>query len=148
MKNQNVPISKGQLLAAVERWTTAHWGRANFARLAAEAGIGLGTAARLKDPEVTIGLDKVHAIAQCFGVEIWEFLDPAIDPKARTAPLSPEVQTLGRELDALPVRSKEQVLRVAWQVIELAKDLAGQAEHSEQPELLRLPAPQNSTSTD
>lgn len=148
MKNHNIPISKGQLLAAVERWTTARWGRANFARLAQESGIGLGTAARLKDPEVSIGIDKVHAIAQCFGVEIWEFLDPAIDPTARREPLSPEAQALGRELDALTSQRKEQVLAIARQVIGLAKDLEAVAGDEHPPALLQLPAPQVSSQDD
>lgn len=146
MKTNNVATSKALLLNAVERWTTAHWGRPNFARLAAEAGIGLGTAARLKDPEVTIGLDKVHAIAQCFGVEIWEFLNPSVNPLGCRSQLSPEAHALGLSIDEMPQEERQKVLIVLNQVIDLAKDLKDPKPDDFGASLLCLPAPPSTQS--
>lgn len=123
---KHVTDSKALLWTAVEKWCVAKWGRVNLSRLATESGIGLGTAARLKDHDVTIGLDKVQAIASCFGVSLWQFLDPATDPTQPLTTLSPEATELARAFDKIAdPAAKRKTYAVAAQVIEFAQTPTG-----------------------
>lgn len=58
-----------------------HYGQENLTRLAKECGIGLGTAARIKKQNTSVGLDVLHAIANRFDVSPWQLLVPGFDPQ-------------------------------------------------------------------
>lgn len=124
--SKHLTDSKALLWSAVEKWSVAKWGKVNLSRLATESGIGLGTSARLKDPEVTIGLDKIQAIASVFGVPIWQFLDPSSDPLHPHQPLSPEATSLAHTLDRItdPI-ARRKAYAVAVQVIDFAQTPPG-----------------------
>jgi len=57
-----------------------HYGEENLSRLARECSIGLGTAARIKKQQTSVGIDILHAIATRFGLAPWQLLVPGFDP--------------------------------------------------------------------
>lgn len=119
--NTTPDASKQLLWHAVERLMLARYGKVNFTRLASESGIGLGTAARLKDEESTIGLDKVAAIARTFGLQLHELLDPNFDPKKKTTPLSPEAMDLALNFDRIrDIPARHRAYAIASQMLEFA----------------------------
>jgi hypothetical protein len=58
------------------------WGGENLNRLAREAKIGPGTAARLKAQETSVGLQVLDQIAEAFDVATWQLLVPGMDAEA------------------------------------------------------------------
>lgn len=70
------PDSRQVLWSNVAALMTHRWGEENLNRLAREAGIGLGTAARLKAQATSVGLELVDRLALCFHVEPWQLLVP------------------------------------------------------------------------
>lgn len=126
MKNKLTTDSKALLWSAVEKWSVFKYGKINLSRLAVDSGIGLGTAARLKDLDVTVGIDKVQAIASSFGVSLWAFLDPSTDPNNPSPTYSPEATDLARSLDRLsdPI-ARRMAYATALQIIEFAQRSPG-----------------------
>ena len=59
-----------------------HWKGENLTRLEREAGIGPGSATRLKEQKTSVGLELVDKIAHVFGVEAWQLLVPGLNPRA------------------------------------------------------------------
>jgi Cro/C1-type HTH DNA-binding domain len=57
-----------------------HWGRENLTRLSRDAGIGPGTASRIKACETSIGLDVLSDIAKVFHLQPWQLLVDGLDP--------------------------------------------------------------------
>ena len=57
-----------------------HYGGENLARLSRDCGIGLGTAARIKKQQTSVGIDVLHRIASHFGLAPWQVLVPGLDP--------------------------------------------------------------------
>lgn len=57
-----------------------HWGRENLTRLSRDAGIGPGTASRIKAGETSVGLDVLVDIAEVFGLQPWQLLVDGMDP--------------------------------------------------------------------
>lgn len=126
MNNKYTTDSKALLWSAVEKWSIFKYGKINLSRLAVDSGIGLGTAARLKDLDVTVGIDKVQAIASSFGVSLWAFLDPSTDPNNPAPIYSPEAADLARSLDRLsdPI-ARRMAYATASQIIEFAQRSPG-----------------------
>lgn len=59
-----------------------HWRGENLTRLAREAGIGPGSATRLKEQKTSVGLELVDKLARVFGLEVWQLLVPGLNPRA------------------------------------------------------------------
>lgn len=122
MSTKQTTDSKALLWAAVERWSVAKYGKINLSRLATDSGIGLGTAARLKDMDVTIGIDKVQAIAESFGLPIWQFLDPSVTPYSPATTFSPQAAEIARAFDRLTDPAAQRMAyATATQIIEFAR---------------------------
>lgn len=58
-----------------------HWRGENLTRLAREAGIGPGSASRIKAQTTSVGLELIDKVARVFGVEVWQLLVPGINPR-------------------------------------------------------------------
>ena len=70
------PDSRQVLWANVSALMVQRWGEENLNRLAREAEIGLGTAARLKKQTTSVGLELVDKLARGLHVEPWQLLVP------------------------------------------------------------------------
>ena len=57
-----------------------HYGKENLTRLAKEAGIGPGSASRLKECKTSLGVELVDKLAAAFHVEAWQLMVPGFDP--------------------------------------------------------------------
>lgn len=103
------------------------WGGENLTRLAREAGVGPGTATRLKEGKTSVGLDVVQRIARAFGLEPWQLLIPGLDP-ARLPEymrLSPQAADVARMLDAIEDALRKQAAHaLIVQMVELANPAA------------------------
>jgi len=51
--------------------------------VAAASGVGRSTIDRARKAEVSLRVDNIGQIAKAFGVEPWELLHPALEPKSR-----------------------------------------------------------------
>ena len=60
----------------------ARYGKENLTRLAKDAGIGPGTASRIKEHETSVGIDVLDAIAKAFKVSAWQLLVPGLNVQA------------------------------------------------------------------
>lgn len=58
-----------------------HYGGENLAKLSRDCGIGLGTSARIKKQQTSVGIDILHQIASRFGLAPWQLLVPGFDPE-------------------------------------------------------------------
>lgn len=101
---------------------TSRWGAVNINRLSRESGVGLGTVARLKTDDNSIGLDKLDRFAQLFGVDPWKLLHPSFEAVMdRHQALSPMALDVARSLDEITdpaAQSRAHALVV--QVLQLA----------------------------
>ncbi|GAB3367393.1 MULTISPECIES: helix-turn-helix domain-containing protein [Giesbergeria] len=94
--------TKQNLWRSLELLMQRHYGGVNLNRLSRESGVGLGTVARLRSDETSIGLDKLDKLAATFGVAPWDLLRPDFDPAATCIErLSPIAVELGRTLDSI-----------------------------------------------
>lgn len=94
--------TKQNLWRSLELLMERHYGGVNINRLSRESGVGLGTVARLKSLDSSIGLDKLDRLAETFGVVPWDLLRPDFDPAATCIErLSPMAVELGRTLDSI-----------------------------------------------
>lgn len=73
--------SRAVLWANILALMEHHWGRENLTRLAAGAGIGPGSATRLKQQKTSVGVELLDKIAALFHVHAWQLLVPGLDPK-------------------------------------------------------------------
>lgn len=73
--------SRKALWESVAALMTHHWGAVNLSRLAREAGIGPGSATRLKEQQTSVGIELIDKIADLFGAQSWQLLVPGYDPK-------------------------------------------------------------------
>lgn len=96
-----VQKSKELLWHGIQRHMLARDGSVSLYRLSKDAGIGMGTAARLRDLTVSTGLDTVEAIAAGLNTTIWQLLDPTHDPVTSIKSLSPQALELARAFDRL-----------------------------------------------
>jgi hypothetical protein len=73
-----------------------HYGRENLSRLARDAGIGPGSATRIKVAETSVGLEVIDKIAAAFNLDPWQLLVPGFNPRNPPVlkPVSPEEQKL------------------------------------------------------
>lgn len=55
-----------------------HWGAENLNRLARQAKIGPGSAARIKEARTAVRINTLEKIARTFGVEPWMLLAPGL----------------------------------------------------------------------
>ena len=62
----------------VQALMVAKYGAENLTRLAFDAGVGLGTATRIKQASTSVGLDVIAKIATVFGVAPWQLLAPGL----------------------------------------------------------------------
>lgn len=91
---------KAILWANVSALMRHHWGKENLTRLSREAGIGPGTATRMKEQSTSIGLEVLQSVARCFDLQAWHLLTPNLDPT------NPPVIYLCREEASLYARMK------------------------------------------
>lgn len=117
----------------------ARYGKINVLRLATETGIGLGTAARLKDAESSIGIDKVEQLANAMGLPLWQLLDPSVDPSHPPAPMSPQALELARKLDAI---SEPEARARTYAAISYVLDIAHKPADPEPPPPLPSSSPE------
>jgi len=73
--------TKATLWENVHALMVKHWGKENQSRLAEVAGVGLGTIARIKQKQTSVGLDVIERIAEHFHIAPWQLLVPGMDPK-------------------------------------------------------------------
>lgn len=99
--------SKKLLAAAVMALMTKHYGGENISRLAKDCKIGLGSAARVRDGETSVGLDIVDKIAEHFHVKPWELLVQGFSPDNR-----PTLQPLSEQERKLYARLAEAVKEI------------------------------------
>lgn len=71
--------SKAVLWHNVSALMKAKYGKENLTKMAADAAIGPGTAARIKEQKTSVGLDVIDTLAQLFKVEPWQLLVPQLD---------------------------------------------------------------------
>lgn len=71
--------SRTVLWESVSRLMRKKYGKDNLTRLAKDAGIGPGTATRIKDQETSVGIENLDKIADVFGVQAWQLLTPNLD---------------------------------------------------------------------
>jgi transcriptional regulator with XRE-family HTH domain len=62
----------------VQALMVAKYSAENLTRLAFDAGVGLGTATRIKQASTSVGLDVIAKIATVFGVAPWQLLAPGL----------------------------------------------------------------------
>jgi hypothetical protein len=81
-----------------------HYGEENLLRLSKEARIGLGSAARLKGQETSVGIDLLDKVAARFKLQPWQLLvaDFDADNPPELATISPIALDVARMLDAIP----------------------------------------------
>lgn len=58
-----------------------HYGQENLSRLAKDCHIGLGTVARIKKQNTSVGIEVLHSIATRFDISPWQLLVPDFDPE-------------------------------------------------------------------
>lgn len=114
--------SKATLWTNLVEVMTARWGHPNINRLARESGVGLGTVARLKQSDMSVGMDKLDKIAACFGLQPWQLLHPQFfKGGAQAMMLSPMAVTIGKSLDAITdPEAHQRAYALAVQVVQLA----------------------------
>lgn len=62
-----------------------HYKKENLTRLAADTGIGPGTASRIKAQNTSVGIDVLEKIAVKFHLQPWQLLVEGLDPVAPPA---------------------------------------------------------------
>ena len=80
--------SKAVLWRNVLALMVKKYGKENLTRFATEAGIGPGTATRMKDQATSVGVDVLEKSADVFGVEPWQLLLPEGQPKTTNKDLN------------------------------------------------------------
>lgn len=102
-----------------------HYGAVNINRLSRDSGVGLGTVARLKGTDHSIGLDKVDKLAAVFKVEAWQLLDPSFDPTVKKpaagSSFSPMATRIASEFDSIADAQRQ---AMAFALVTNALDLA------------------------
>jgi transcriptional regulator with XRE-family HTH domain len=73
--------TKATLWENVHALMVQHWGEENQSRLAKVCDVGLGTIARIKRMQTSVGLDVLERIAEHFHMSPWQLLVPGMDPK-------------------------------------------------------------------
>jgi transcriptional regulator with XRE-family HTH domain len=73
--------TKATLWENVHALMLKHWGEENQSRLAKVCGVGLGTIARIKQQQTSVGLDVIERIAEHFHISPWQLLVPGMDAK-------------------------------------------------------------------
>lgn len=71
---------KAILWANVQALMHHHYKKENLTRLAADTGIGPGTASRIKAQNTSVGLDVLEKIAGKFNIQPWQLLVDNFDP--------------------------------------------------------------------
>lgn len=72
----------GKIVAAnAEALMVKHYGKVNVSQLAAQEGLSVGVAGRIKAGAV-IQTNKLEALAVAFSLEPWQVLVPGLDPEA------------------------------------------------------------------
>lgn len=74
--------------------------------------IGQGTVQRIRDMDVSVGLDVLEQIADAFGVQVWQLLAPRDQMQAGDLP--PDAMVIAREFDKLPMGTFEQITARKW----------------------------------
>lgn len=72
--------------------------------------IGQGTVQRLRDLDVSVGLDVLEKIAEAFNVQVWQLLAP----KDQMNDLPPDAMVIAREFNKLPMNTFEQISARRW----------------------------------
>ena len=134
--------SKHHLWNAFEALMAARYGGSNINKLSRESGVGLGTVSRLKDPDTSIGLDKLDKLAKAFSVRPWELLVPGFDPAHLPSMFSPLARDLARALDEISdPTAQRRAFALARQIVELASIVPAAAVTRPAPAPTDAPAP-------
>jgi transcriptional regulator with XRE-family HTH domain len=89
------------------------WGEENLRQLARDAGIGTGTAKRIKDQETSVGVDVLERIARLFKVEPWQLIAEDVE----TGPdLSPKALDVAMWFDALPPEHQPRAFTINYEI--------------------------------
>lgn len=75
------PQSRAVLAANINKLMQKHPALSTNVKLAAEAGLGLGTVARIRNASTAATLDTIDVLARVFGLEPWQMLVKDLDPK-------------------------------------------------------------------
>jgi transcriptional regulator with XRE-family HTH domain len=106
--------AKTVLWANVSALMEHHFHEVNLNRLAREAGIGVGTVARIKDGENSTGLNILEAIAAYFKIEPWQLLVPDLEPaRPVTLPTDSDRRKWLASYDRLNARRRRKLLDMA-----------------------------------
>ena len=98
---------KSVLWANVSTLMRHKYGRENLTRLAADCGLGPGTATRIKEQRTSIGLDVMERIAAKFGIDPWQLLVPGLE--ADNPPVVANANTAHQQLISRLRSTKEAI---------------------------------------
>lgn len=73
-------MDKAVLWTNVQALMRKHYGGENLSRLSRECDVGLGTSARIKRRQTSVGIDILAKIAERFDLQPWQLLVPGFDP--------------------------------------------------------------------
>ena len=73
-------MDKAVLWTNVQALMRKHYGGENLSRLSRECDVGLGTSARIKRRQTSVGIDILARIAERFDLQPWQLLVPGFDP--------------------------------------------------------------------
>jgi len=130
------------------------YGTENLNRLAREAKVSPATASRLKAQQTSVGLETIDRLAEYFGVQPHELIDPGYEHANKHDSVSPLAADLAQALDSIkdPVQH-QRAYALALQLIEFGQmsrnatnQAARQATHGTKTDggdkaLLRVDAP-------
>lgn len=77
------PDSKAVLWTNISSLMKVKYGKENLTRMASDAAIGPGTAARIKEQKTSVGVDVLDTLSSLFKVEPWQLLVPHLDATQR-----------------------------------------------------------------
>ena len=97
--------SKTVLWNNVSALMRKRWNCENLSKLAREAGIGPGSATRIKEQRTSVGLDVLEKVAACFDLEPWQLLVANLDPD--DLPIAPLTQNEAAKIERMREAAKQ-----------------------------------------
>ena len=73
------------------------------------AGVSQGTVQRIRDRDLSIGIDTLQQLAESYGREAWQMIAPE-----EAQPLSPDALVVAQMFDRLPANSFEELAARRW----------------------------------
>lgn len=97
--------SKVVLWRNVSALMRKRWGGENLSRLARDAGIGPGSATRIKEMRTSVGLDVLEKVAACFDLDPWQLLVVDFDPD--DLPIAPLTKNEAAKIERMREAAKQ-----------------------------------------